>query len=729
MPWITLRAKHRGTLWSVLTAVLVALAGCSTSQAPPADGDDTSTPSLTAPSLNETNRKAIDDAIEAYFSLRDTMSAEEARAKLVGDLNADSNGLADAELCADGYTIWLNFHDGQVAAINSVEMFGAEEETESAKRDAPVDASMALLHAQRLRTLAQWPAGPVQTPKSRKVLLMSPAAENFAGADFDVFEEIVDELIGQYNWDARDITIKRNEFADDYATINFYDFFRLGDYGVIVILAHGIFRDAAPPGPVVAPPAPTSSPTDPDDPFDFGFRVRSDTIRYFYIQVGAEWSDPTTDGDPFDFGFRTIAENDFDVTEEIRRGRIILVRQLDVFQRTQRSYYYMREDLWAEHMEELPASIVYVCAPNQFRSPWVAVDQPPPAPTPSPTEGDDPFNFGFRVIADGEEAPRRTSVLVQRGAASVVGWDRLVPGRNALDAVRFITDMAAGDFSDIQALVQASYDTVVHVTAEFDFWEAQFSAMSSTIEDDLHTFLPTWADVSFARTPTGTITTTVKIEYEDASVPLPNVTLVEDIPNSVHELEGLFPGVRTRFTAKALDASGRELASKEKVVTLHAGGNTVTFDDWSANAKPEELEVPITFVRYGPIRVHETHLIDDNDTCGEWIIYGYAYTWETPDQEKYDLISWRYGEGDRFLDKIPYQMLQDGTSWHEGTDFVSLMGIDPESNYNGHFYASGLCFCTSNNCQEDRRMSDAQAAMDVHADIVTYIVYQYTELE
>lgn len=702
---------HAMRCGAVLVSLLASLEGCSTSQAPPADGDDTSTPTLTAPSLNETNRKTIDDASESYFTLRDTMSADEARAKLVDDLNANSNGSLDAELCTDGYTIWLNFHDGQVAAVNTAEMFGAEEGADSAKRDVAYDASS----ARELRTIAQWPAGPVQTPASRKVLLMSPASESFAGADTEVFERIADELTGEYEWDARDITIKSNELADDYSTLNFYDFFRLGDYGVIVILAHGIFRDAAPPGPLATPP-PNSS-----DPFDFGFRVRSDTVRYFYIQVGAEWSDPT-DSDPFDFGFRVIDESDFDVTEEMQKGRIVLVNQLDIFKRTHRTYYYMREDLWAEYVEELPGSIVYVCAPNEYRSPPADVVQPP-------ANNADLFNFGFRVIAEGDETARRTSVLTNHGAASVLGWDHLVPGRSALNAVQIVTDMAAGKFSDIQALAQASYDTVVHVVTGIDSWDAEFALQTQAVEEDRNTFLPTWADVSFAQTPTGTVTTTVQIEYEDTSVPLPGVTLVEDIPNSVHELEGLFPGVRATFTAKALDGSGRELDSRDKSVTLQTGGNSVTFDNWSEYEEPDELEVPIAFVRYGPLKVQETHLFDDNDTCGEWIIYGYAYTWATPDEEKYDLTAWRYGESTRFYDRIPFQRLQDGTSWNEGTDFASLMGIDPESNYDGHFYASGLCYCNANNCHEQERIDNAQSLMDQYAALFTYIVYQYYDPE
>ena len=707
---------------SLCTLVCVFATGCG-NPAGTTGTTDVNSDTLRAPSLTSINREALDEASAAFMTLLETHSVDDARTELLAHL-PNHYGIVRAELCADGYTIWVDFADGQVAAIAIDDVFSMSEQ--NAKSAMPVIRSRFADDGSRpaaatpswQRTLRALPDGLAHYPASREVLLMSAAAETFAGQDLELFESIRDILIDEYNWAPGDITIKRNELVDEYATLNFYDFFRLGDYGVIVILAHSIFRDEPPPSPVDTPSDVVTPPEDNSDPFNFGFRVAGDYLRYFYIQVGAEWADPT-DSDPFDFGFRVFNDASFDVTEEMRRGRIVLVDKIDVFNRSHRAYYYMREDLWAEQVEELPNSLVYVCAPNYSRQPT-----PSDVVTP-PTDNGDPYNFGFRVIDEADAAATNASALAERGAGAVLGWDYLVPAVNVLNTLDIIPAMARDDASDAEALESGSVETAVAVPAGSSTVDAHLTLYPYDNGAEQHLFLPTWADVSFGRVPDDTRTVKVTLAYADATVPWPAVTVVEDIPHAVHEFDGLFPGVVAEFTAETLDSGGRRLSRKEKTVTLHSGGNNVVFGDF-ATYETDEIEVPVNFIVYGPVRISENHLFDWDDWCGEWIIYGYAYTWETPDEEDIELLSWRYAESPAKYNQIPKQLLTDGTTWEAGTDYLSILGVDPTANYIAYFYASGLCFCNANNCHEEERMENARNSLEMWESIAPESVfYQY----
>ena len=573
------------TRLSRLVCVLVmgvSIGGCGGNPADPNGSDGPGDMTVLLPAADATT---LEDQAAGYIAERRTMSSTEAREALVDRLRADAN-VHYAELSADGSTVWVKFKSGYVSAINTVEGFGNGATYDMAPMQAEFESAMqakARGSTMRRSTARVAATLPCTFPTSRKILLMSPAAEEFDGKDVALFEYIKDYLVQHRGWSADDIVIKYNREEDEYATLHPEDFFDLDQYGVVIICAHAITRETVGAAPVddtdddVVTPGDFSS----SDPFNFGFRALSD--HYYYIQVASAAAHPSGPGtsDPFSFGFRIRDSIDWDA--ELTSGRILAVNRVDVFKQTSRTYLYMREDLWAEHLGPLPNSFVYLVTCNGSFD--AAAD---PA-------GSDPFNFGFRRIAKNNATAKAIEVF-ESGLGSFMAWDGVVSTHAALDAVWIIPWMALNSSSDVEeysrgivpmssVTVDPDPDPSSTSGDPFGFgfrrissgttWSCSLDLCPYTLGMTRYLYLPTWASVATVGAPSSAVSVRVELTYDNPALPAPDPSVVEDVPHVGKVFDGLISGETVTFTAAALDSSGNTLDEAEKTVTLSAGANTV----------------------------------------------------------------------------------------------------------------------------------------------------------
>jgi hypothetical protein len=635
---------------AALAATLtLCLAGCPQTDPPPGDQTDNTLVAPTAADL-----QSLKDAGLRYAALRQTLSTADARAALIAELTGGT-GVVSAGLAGDGYTIVFAFASGARAALNTIEGFGAgapyDPQLMAAKANLAARASAASngnawsdnldgAPDAKAALIAQSP-GPGalrHTPTSRRVLFLSAATEDLAGADVALFDALTSTLVDHNEWERSDIITRVNLAADDYATLRFADFCQLDSYGVIVIVAHGLYlettRRTDGDGAVVVTP-----PTTPADPFNFGFKPiaqsSSDATPHFFIQVAAagpivgeaQAVTPPANGDPFNFGFKPLhppAQSlGIDVARETARGRLLVVAHVNPHRPVVRPYFYMRDDLWKEHLSRLPNSLVYVAAPNGYADPtydWPAVtlDDDDDPVTPPISKESDPFNFGFKPLHTAAAVtPRSGAALVFQGssAGSVLAWTGAVDTQTALDATRLIQLMARNSVSDREAWNSGTIARTATrpgtprsgpPTADDPPFNFGFKPILSAATADqpyatlaLHSktenaflYLPTWSDVA-VRTPvpTGTNSVEITLAYDNADIPAPAPDTLTGAPTDTFAFTGLIPGQPVTLTARALDDAGALVAESEKQLTLRSGGNptTVAFD-----ADPELIPLSVS---------------------------------------------------------------------------------------------------------------------------------------
>ncbi|NLX14227.1 MAG: hypothetical protein GXY44_11315 [Phycisphaerales bacterium] len=633
--------NRQGYVPIVLLTVLAIgwLGGCPSATNP----DNETVPEGTA-APNAADIKALKEATARYATLLETQEAVEARNTLVDELNNGTSGVTSAGLANDNYTIVMAFESGARAGINTIEGFGTGdpydpqpmEDKVSNATQKPVSAK-GLGTSSKSETKARIPGADalLHTPTSRKILFLSAASEDLDGADIDLFESLQTRLVFVNHWDPADFTVKVNRPRDDYATLRFRDFFNLDPYGVIVIIAHGLYMDVTRTAGSTAGGTSDPSavlPPDPGDPFNFGFKAiraaatgtATRTPRYF-IQVAAagpvvhEATKVPPDGpagaDPFGFGFKPIVPavkiDGIDVEVETAKGRLLIVSHANRDGSAVRPYYYMRDDLWKERLVgPLPNSLVYIASPNAYANPeenWPDLD---PAGVPS---GADPFGFGFKRITN---APTMQAfdiapmIFGGSAAGTLLAWTGAVDTQTALDAVWLIGMMARRNESDRETwnsgeIQRAAAKAGVprktgtpppssppsgadpygfgfkHILptmstgsgADSDFF-AKLALHSKT--ENAFLYLPTWADVQVLDPlPAGTAKVRVTMAYESMDIPPIDPDTLEGSVGNDFTFEGLIPGQIVNVNATALNASGMALAGFEQKRTLQSGGNPI----------------------------------------------------------------------------------------------------------------------------------------------------------
>lgn len=636
--------SRESRLYVVFCTALITggLAGCT----PPAqnggdgslNGGDALSEGRIAPKSEDI--QTLKQATDRYLALCATQSAMAARVALIDELNNSTPGVASAGLANDNYTIVLAFEDGAHAAINTIEGFGAGTAYDpapmaaklagSAKGIASAKAVGGPAAAVLTAKISPEPGDLRHVPTSRKILFMSAASEDLGGADVDLFDSLQTKLVIENNWATSDITVKTNRPDDDYATLGFGDFFNLESYGVIVILAHGLYMDVTRP---LSSEGTTETPVDElpagADPFNFGFKgirtaAAAHRVPHFYIQVAAAGplvagtgpgTSLPTGADPFGFGFKRIVRNatmgGIDIASETARGRLLIVSHAFKAASGTRPYYYMRDDLWKEHIATLPNSLVYIGSPNGYADPdalWpdVSGSAGPGGTSPVPA-GADPFNFGFKAIRSFKSMGSGAGQVFEgKNPGTLLAWTGAVDTQTALDAAGMIGLMAGRNESDrevwnsgdvARAAARAGVPRGTGTSPPtpdpadpygFGFKAVRTSTMAAIDSDgfaklalhskteDAFLYLPTWADIEVLNPlPDGTTTVTGKIEYEDASITPPDPNTFAGAPSQTYQFERLIAGQKVTVTAQALDGAGSVLGGFEQELTLQAGGNPI----------------------------------------------------------------------------------------------------------------------------------------------------------
>jgi len=218
--------------------------------------------------------------------------------------------------------------------------------------------------------------------------------------------------------------------------------------------------------------------------------------------------------------------------DEWNAGRVLHTLMIDPFKKTHRSYLYLRDDLWTDHLSALPNSVVYLCIPN---SSWLTDE------------------FGSLK------------------AGHTIVWNGIPPSVSACLNPIFLPLFMARDNS-----------TTIEVWDAGLLGSTTIGSATISLQNRLSNlnkcYMPTWAFAGTRYHPSGTSTVKVEISYTNPDVLLPATTAVQDLPHVGKEFVDLYPGEEITFKATALDAAENVLAEAEKKTTLNAGKNVVVID-------------------------------------------------------------------------------------------------------------------------------------------------------
>jgi hypothetical protein len=331
-------------------------------------------------------------------------------------------------------------------------------------------------------------------PESNKILFMSAATESFSNQDVDLLTLFKGYLVSDSGWSDDAITLKYNAESDGYQSLYFDDFFNLSEYGVIVVLAHGFYQHR---------------------PIDI-HEIDSPEENFLYTQVRAGGT-PT----------RLIGSYEIDTAAEYIDERIVYGVEIDPFKSTSTGYFYMRHDLWFEHIGTLPNSLVFLLHCQRETGDFIFP----------------PKNIG-----------------------NYVSWDNPVSPTDALDSCWLIPYMAVGDKSAYEILQDMILPKTAHATGTLQLYPG---------END-YLYLPAWIDIRLTSHPSDCTQVTIDISYDDHTVTPPDSdSLTESKDTLPHTFNGLIPGKRLKISAKALDKTGNVIDLKETTLTLTTGKNTL----------------------------------------------------------------------------------------------------------------------------------------------------------
>ena len=209
--------------------------------------------------LTDAQRNSIDLAENEYASLRETLSIEEAREELVNKLNSDYEEIKDAHLGMDEYTIFVEFQNGRLLAIDTSEYIDysnpftipeniSESITYDKEQNQITQLSMESIVKTQFLRYQETPFISVSssgteliaqnlqdkmTAKSKKAIMFVPCGYQGVTAHYEIAE-----LLKNHGWKDEDIVIKAN-MKPESMNIMPEDCFNLDDYGIILFFAHG----------------------------------------------------------------------------------------------------------------------------------------------------------------------------------------------------------------------------------------------------------------------------------------------------------------------------------------------------------------------------------------------------------------------------------------------------------------------------------------------------------
>lgn len=245
------------------------------------------------------------DAEDAFDTLIQTESRESARETLVEQLKA-TEGVKTAALLEDGSTVWVVFDDGMSGVVSTIDLDAmnagaADIDYDALKAVTPGNVLKPADSAMLLKTAHEF------APTSKKVLILNISEPSVASTNN------VDKLRGlllDAGWTDDDITIKTRMNKMDNSIMP-TDLFKLGDYGIVVIYAHGLYG------------------TPPDS---------SVTNGHHYLQVCSN----IVTGDPMQPQYEQWA----------KEGKFVFSPKLRGF---------MRSDLLLQQIEHMSETVVFMC--------------------------------------------------------------------------------------------------------------------------------------------------------------------------------------------------------------------------------------------------------------------------------------------------------------------------------------------------------------------------------
>jgi len=186
--------------------------------------------------LGEADKEIILTASEEYGSLKETMSPDEAREALVEKLTTEYEGIESAVLGEDGYTIFIEFSDGDFAGIDTFDQ--SELSTQpSGYNYYPEHLLMPRIPQQSVSEETEEKI----IPQTNKVLILCP--ECYRGENVVKDPQEFVNYFKEFGWTDEDIVVKKTTTASSGEMVP-EDLFNLGEYGIILFFAHGTVENA-----------------------------------------------------------------------------------------------------------------------------------------------------------------------------------------------------------------------------------------------------------------------------------------------------------------------------------------------------------------------------------------------------------------------------------------------------------------------------------------------------
>ena len=243
----------------ILIAVVIGmLPGCG--------GKKGTTDSANAPFFSPIDGEILRSAYTEYDKLKQTASPEEARKQLLNKLNNKTEGVKNARLGIDGYTIFIDYKDGDYAAVDTFDWaeLGSQAKPsgflpKNSLSDNIVAGANNLINDSKAAGLVKvnyFPNGtgiggfasrlsaaaiPAKTTaSSKKVLILCPLNPDKDPTNTTVPYEC-QKLLKEYGWTDNDITVKMNTGGDIPGILNvkLEDYRQIGNYGLILFFGHG----------------------------------------------------------------------------------------------------------------------------------------------------------------------------------------------------------------------------------------------------------------------------------------------------------------------------------------------------------------------------------------------------------------------------------------------------------------------------------------------------------
>jgi hypothetical protein len=261
-----IKKDERAVLKDIMIVIVMITIGLLSGCTSPTDNTQ-SNAMVSYPVLSITDGSILEAAYNDYQTFKQTISFKEARIQLLDTLNNHTEGVDTAELGVDGYTIFVTYTDGDYAAVDTFEYteepsdnteFSVLEpswfspaypshEPEGIRFDSypPEIGSSSANGYMRKNTPTEYNIIVVgsqekTTCESKKVLVLGPCYWQFP-------KEPTDDCIAlfkQYGWPEEDITVKlvtMSPYQNNTDCLKLVpdDYFKLDDYGIILFPGHG----------------------------------------------------------------------------------------------------------------------------------------------------------------------------------------------------------------------------------------------------------------------------------------------------------------------------------------------------------------------------------------------------------------------------------------------------------------------------------------------------------